>query len=38
VEEVRAAYEFDDLQPFPDIYCQAAEVLQPADDVSEVFE
>ena len=28
VDEVRAAYEFDDLQSFLDIYYQAAEVLQ----------
>lgn len=28
VEQVRAAYQFDDLQSFLDIYYQGAEVLQ----------
>lgn len=32
VEEARAAYEFDDLQSFLDIYYQAARVLQTEDD------
>ena len=32
VEEVRAAYEFDDLQSFLDIYYEAAAVLQTEDD------
>ena len=34
VEEVRAAYEFDDLQSFLDIYYEAAAVLQTEDDFS----
>ena len=37
VEEVRAAYEFDDLQSFLDIYYQAAEVLQTEDDFAELM-
>jgi len=32
VEDVRAAYEFDDLQSFLDIYYQAASVLQTEQD------
>ncbi|MBT5775721.1 MAG: adenosine deaminase [Dehalococcoidia bacterium] len=32
VEEVRAAYEFDDLQSFLDIYYQAADVLRTEQD------
>lgn len=38
VEEVRAAYEFDDLQSFLDIYYQAAEVLQTEDDFAQLME
>lgn len=34
VEEVREAYEFDDLQSFLDIYYQAASVLVSEDDFS----
>lgn len=37
VEEVRAAYEFDDLQSFLDIYYQAAEVLQTEDDFARLM-
>jgi len=36
VEEVRAAYEFDDLQSFLDIYYQAAAVLQTEDDFAQL--
>ena len=38
VEEVKAAYEFDDLQSFLDIYYQAAEVQQTEDDFAELME
>ena len=37
VEEVRAAYEFDDLQSFLDIYYQAAEVLRTEDDFADLM-
>lgn len=37
VEEVRAAYQFDDLQSFLDIYYQAAEVLQTEDDFAQLM-
>ena len=38
VEEVRAAYEFDDLQSFLDIYYRAAEVLRTEGDFAELME
>ena len=38
VEEVKAAYEFDDLQSFLDIYYQAAEVLQTEHDFAQLME
>ena len=37
VDEVRAAYEFDDLQSFLDIYYQAAEVLQTEEDFARLM-
>ena len=37
VEEVRAAYEFDDLQSFLDIYYQAAGVLRTEDDFADLM-
>lgn len=37
VDEVRAAYEFDDLQAFLDIYYQAAEVLRTEDDFADLM-
>ena len=37
VEEVRAAYEFDDLQSFLDIYYQAASALQTEDDFAQLM-
>ena len=37
VEEVRAAYEFDDLQSFLDIYYEAAAVLQTEDDFADLM-
>ena len=37
VEEVRAAYEFNDLQSFLDIYYQAASVLQTEDDFAQLM-
>jgi adenosine deaminase len=37
VEEVRAAYEFDDLQSFLDIYYQGAEVLQTEGDFADLM-
>lgn len=37
VAEVRAAYEFDDLQSFLDIYYQAAAVLQTEDDFARLM-
>ena len=37
VEQVRAAYEFDDLQSFLDIYYQGAAVLVTEDDFSELM-
>ena len=37
VDEVRAAYEFDDLQSFLDIYYQAAAVLQTEDDFAQLM-
>ena len=37
VEEVRAAYEFDDLQSFLDIYYQAATVLRTEEDFADLM-
>ena len=37
VDEVRAAYEFDDLQSFLDIYYEAADVLQTEDDFADLM-
>ena len=37
VDEVRAAYEFDDLQSFLDIYYQAADVLRTEDDFADLM-
>lgn len=37
VEEVRAAYEFDDLQSFLDIYYEAAAVLRTEDDFADLM-
>ena len=37
VEEVRAAYEFEDLQSFLDIYYQAASVLLTEDDFADLM-
>ena len=37
VEDVAAAYEFDDLQSFLDIYYQAAAVLQTEDDFAQLM-
>ncbi|MDE0121986.1 MAG: adenosine deaminase [bacterium] len=37
VAEVKAAYEFDDLQSFLDIYYQAAAVLQTEDDFARLM-
>ena len=37
VEEVRAAYEFEDLQSFLDIYYQAAAVLQTEGDFADLM-
>lgn len=37
VEEVRAAYEFEDLQSFLDIYYQAASVLVAEDDFADLM-
>ena len=37
VEEVRAAYEFDDLQSFLDIYYEAAGVLRTEDDFADLM-
>lgn len=37
MEEVRAAYEFDDLQSFLDIYYQAASVLLTEDDFADLM-
>jgi adenine deaminase len=38
VEEVRAAYEFDDLQSFLDIYYQGASVLQTEQDFYDLMQ